>query len=125
MEHTPHLAQLTDHTSPLKRCRVHCDYITLVSISEQSDIAETITGKAEVKSVCASWGFFMSGYVEFYNEGRVHWQLLLRKVSWIAIFLSFLASWLFEISIYHRKNPPQKQESPGTRGQDCFSATVL
>lgn len=63
--------------------------LKLVSISEQSNIAETIMGNAEVKSVCASWGFFMSGYVEFYNEGRVHWQLLLRKVSMDSYFSFF------------------------------------
>lgn len=49
----------------------------------------------------------------------------LGKFPWMAVFLSFLASWLCEISIYHRKNPSQKQKSGGTMGQDDFSGTVL
>lgn len=35
-------------------------------------------------------GFFMASYVEFYNEGRVHWQLLPRKVAMDGCF-SFLS----------------------------------
>lgn len=76
--HRPHLTP--------KRCRVT---LSLVSISEQSNTAASIMGNTEVKSVCASWGFFMSGYVEFYNEGRVHWRLLLRKVSMDSYFSFF------------------------------------
>lgn len=49
----------------------------------------------------------------------------LGKFPWTDIFISFLASWVFEISIYPRKNPPQKRESPGTTGQDYFNRTAL
>jgi len=43
---------------------------------------------------------------------------------WMAMFPSFLASWLFEVSILHRKNPSQKQESPGTAGQEYRNKTT-
>lgn len=66
--------------------------------------------------------------------GKAMWSFIMRpeftsnyclgEFSWTAIFLSFLASWLFEISMDHRKNSPQKQESAGFLGQEYFNGTM-
>lgn len=49
------LARHTDHAAPQNRLRLT---LPLVSISEDSNITKTITENIEVKSVCASGGFF-------------------------------------------------------------------
>ena len=69
--------------------------------------------------------FLMARYVEFIMRAEFAGNYCLGQFPCMAIFLSFLASWLFEISIYHGKNPPQKQESPGTMGQEYFNGTML
>lgn len=51
--------------------------------------------------------FFMASYVEFYNEVRVHWQLLPRKVS-MDYYFSFLSC---HLAIWNINLPQEKTSS--------------
>lgn len=52
----------------------------MVSISEQNNKTKNITENIELKNNVHHRALFMASYAEFYNEGRVHWRLLLGRV---------------------------------------------